>query len=259
MTARPDRIYPDDPRAGLVVGTFAASAFVHLHLEARARLYPHVPMLVHDDCSPAGEKLERLCDAYGADFEANRPRMSHSKGDLTAFAGGLRWAARLGLDVLAKMSRRFVPVSDWVASLVGLARASQYDTFSAHTVSYGFGFRTECVGMSVARWAGGGGLDEIIERVLAPGEPFVEGFVHDIARRLAARRCAAARAYDRVTGPRPPDRDGYAPWAFMGTDRCARSGRFLWHDAATPQDYADLARRWGLPYTAGDYADPDAG
>jgi len=62
-----DRLYSQYPEPGLVVGTFAAVPFVHLQLEAHRRLYPHVPILVHDDASPCGAQLRRLCTDCGAD------------------------------------------------------------------------------------------------------------------------------------------------------------------------------------------------
>ena len=44
---------PEHPPFALVIGTFASTAYIHLQLEARRRLYPEVPLLVHDDGSPA--------------------------------------------------------------------------------------------------------------------------------------------------------------------------------------------------------------
>lgn len=43
----------------------------------------------------------------------------------------------------------------------------------------------------------------------------------------------------------------------MGTDRCPRTGNFLWHDWAQPRDYAAVARSRGLPYEDEDFADPN--
>lgn len=55
------------------------------------------------------------------------------------------------------------------------------------------------------------------------------------------------------------DKDGYALWTLMGTDRRARSDNYLWHDAATPGDYFRLARDWNLPYAESDFVDPNQG
>ena len=259
MVAPREALFSGPPRFGLVIGTFAALPYVHLQLEAWRRLYPQVAVLVHDDASPQAGRIAKLCEQYGAEFEQNAERCPPCKGDLTAFVGGLLWARARGLDVLLKLSRRFVPLTDWTASLADLALDAHYATYCAWTTTFNFGFRSECVGLAVAEWFRLNLVAELAARVLAPGEPFVEGFVHDLARRAAAFNCQRALAYDARTGPRPRERNGYAVWPWMGTDRRAKTERFLWHDAVTPAEYHALGIAWGLPYKPEEYADPNAG
>ncbi len=252
-------LFREPPRMAMVVGTFAAVPYVHLHLEARRRWYPGVPLLVHDDHSPVAARLAALCGDYGADFERNTVRLPPCKGDLSAFAGGFHWARERGAELLLKLSRRFVPISDWRPSLAALAMESQYATHCSWTTTFGFGFRSECVAMAVEEWQRLLLAAEIARRIAVPGQPFVEGFLHELARRAARFNCGAAREYDARVGERPPERNGYAPWEWMGTDRKARSENFLWHDCATARDYHALGQQWGLPYAFEDYADPNAG
>lgn len=254
-----DQLYPEECKVGLVIGTFAAVPYVHLQLEARKRYYPTIPVLVHDDGSPKAEEIARLCEQYGADFEKNSPRFTMCKGDMSVFVGGIRWAKQNGIELLLKLSRRFVPMMDWTASLIALAKRSQYATFCAHTTTFNFGFRSECVGMSVKAWGDGWCIDEILAGILRPGTPFVEGFIHNIARRLSARNGAAARTYDQIVGERPHERNGYAPWDYMGTDRGSRSPGFLWHNSSGPSEYHTLACQWGLDYPLEAFNDPNQG
>jgi hypothetical protein len=258
-TQRTERLFPAKPKIGLIVGTFAAVPFVHLHLETRRRLYPEIPMLLHDDCSPATRELENLCAEYGVEFASTVARFQPCKGDLSAIATGLVWARARPLDIVVKMSRRFLPLKPWVADLSALAMASHYATYSSWTSSFDFGFRTECVGFAVEEWCALGLIDEIADTICKPEQPFVEGFIHGLARHCAMRNTRAAKAFDTMVGPRPANRDGYAVWPFMGTDRCARSDNFLWHDWATSEDYSAQARRLGLPYSVDDFRDPNAG
>ena len=79
---RSETIFTPPVTIGLVVGTFAAVPYVHLHLEARRRLYPHVPLLVHDDASPKQGELRRLCEEYGCEFESNDIRQPACIGDI---------------------------------------------------------------------------------------------------------------------------------------------------------------------------------
>ena len=157
-----------------------------------------------------------------------------------------------------KMSRRFLPLIDWVCTLQELALASQYPTYSSLCKTYGFGFRSECVGMAVTEWIGNRSHEQLALIAVAAGSPFVEAAVHNIARRLR-NSDASAQALGRDGGSAPDDRDGYAPWDFMGTDRRKRYPQFLWHDSAEPDDYHELARHWGLPYRHEDFVDPNQG
>src|SRR3954471_7147461 len=103
-----ERIFDNPlPSVGVVIGTFAAVPYVHLHLESRARNYPHVPMLVHDDGSPRRKELQSLCERYGADFISRPTRAQPTIGDLSAFVSGFDWAHERRFSLLVKMSRRF--------------------------------------------------------------------------------------------------------------------------------------------------------
>ncbi len=259
MGRRDERRVKSPPKIALVIGTFAAVPYVHLHLEARRRLYPEIPVLVHDDHSPKGGELAGLCERYGAGFAATATRFPPCKGDLSAFICGLVWARECGADVLVKMSRRFIPKIRWVDGLESLVREADYATYSSWTTSFDFGFRTECLALAVEEWFALGLVDQMIAAVHAPGSPFVEGFMHGLARQAAAANSPAARAHDARTGHRPKNRDGYAVWPFMGTDRRARSADHLWHDAAQAADYHALATNWGMRYDEADFADPNMG
>jgi len=244
-------------RIGVAVGTFAALPYIHLQLEARKRLYPNVPLLVHDDHSPKRAELNALCTQYGADFTCNDSRHPPHKGDLTVFVSGLQWARERRLDLLVKLSRRFLPIIPWADSLAQLAIKSQYATFNSWTKTFNFGFRSECVGMAVRDWVQE--QSAISARITEPGTPFVEAFIHGIARRLAQRNGEEAKTYDRTVGERPPAFSGYAVWDFMGTDRATRYPGFLWHNSSQADDYHALSREWGLPYNARDFNDPNQG
>lgn len=255
-TPAPDQ-FGAPPRTGIVVGTYAAVPYVHLQLEARRRFYPHVPLLVHDDGSHRTADLGALCDRYGCDFEYNARRQPPCVGDLTAFVGGLLWAASRGLDVLLKVSRRWVFMTDWERSLKALAVRSQYATFGSYTTTFNFGFRTECLAMAVNAWSGEFMADA--KRVINRGQSvFVEGYIHEFARRHERQNCETAEVW-REAHPMPDDRNGYALWTLLGTDRCERSPHFLWHDSCGPEHYLAVSREWGLQYTLEDFADPNQG
>jgi hypothetical protein len=81
----PERLIPKDPSLSVVVGTHGSPAYVHLHLEARKRFYPDIPLLVHDDNSQEEEKLRELCQRYGAEFMTTGKHQGHFEGDDACF------------------------------------------------------------------------------------------------------------------------------------------------------------------------------
>ncbi|MGH7138519.1 MAG: hypothetical protein ACREHD_22440 [Pirellulales bacterium] len=255
-----DRLYERPPSVGMVVGTYAEVPHVHMQLEARRRLFPHVPMLIHDDGSHARERLKDLCDRYGADFECNSERLPHHLGDLSSFVGGLKWAECRGIELLLKVSRRWVFLVDWTEGLRHLAMESQHATFSNYTKSYAFGFRTECVALATRLWAVPAFLRDAVGRIHAGRHVFVENYIHLFAIGLHEQACVEARRWAELH-PVPDERRGYAAWPLMGTDRIDRnpSGNYLWHDSHTPRQYASQAAAWGLPYREADFADPNQG
>ena len=113
--------------------------------------------------------------------------------------------------------------------------------------------------MAVNEWIAKRAHEHLAALAMAPERPFVEGALHQIAKRMADFRCRRAMQWDEIHGLRPHDRVGYAPWDFMGTDRHERYPQFLWHDWARADDYSQQAQQWDLPYTTEDFIDPNQG
>jgi hypothetical protein len=255
MPALPPLYHSHAPSVGVVIGTFVAVPYVHLQLESRRRNDPHVPLLVSDDGSPMADELWELCGRYDAAFISNPSRLRQTVGDLSAYVNGFDWAESLGLDILVKFSRRFIPLHDWSKGLQDLAFESQLPTFSQSCDHFNFGFRTECIGFHCESWRASGAYEKIRDQV-ARNEPiFVEGFLHQLARQTARENgCPQAEEYVR-RHPRPADRDGYAAWGIMPDHRTTRTPALLWHDSDSPFDYARAAAMYGLPYTQQDFED----
>ncbi|MDB5341895.1 MAG: hypothetical protein JWP89_272 [Schlesneria sp.] len=253
-----DDLFQRPPNIGVVIGTFAALPYIHLQLEARRRFYPGVPLLVHDDGSHQRDTLRSLCRSYDCDFESNSVRQPPCIGDLTAFLGGLVWAKARGVDLMTKLSRRWIFLTDWTKSLSSLAMESQYATFCSYTTTFDFGFRTECLGLAVAQWGEEVFLNDLWSYIHRPRGVFVEGYLHEFARRLEGLNSQRAERW-RAAHPMTESRTGYALWTLMGTDRCEKSPFYLWHDSRTSEDYHHQALEWGLNYSLADFQDPNQG
>lgn len=167
------------------------------------------------------------------------------------------WADSKKLDILLKISRRWVWLVNWVPDLLGLAIESQCATFSNFTRTYGFGFRTEAVGLSVKRWAVPEFYGECFDRMKDREHIFVESFIHEFAKKIM--NCSKAKIWmDKF--PMDNDKLGYAQWDLIGTDRANQvDDRFIWHDSHGPEVYAKHAKRWGLDYVRDDFVDPNQG
>lgn len=243
------------PSVGLLIGTFGSVPYVHLHLESRRRWYPDVPALVHDDASPHADALRALCARYGAEFRTTPERRGHYNGDLAAFRCGFEWAEGHGLELLVKMSRRFLPLVDWVPELQTLAWATQYATYTNRNGD-GFGFRTECIALHVPSWATSGVVAGLTEQGLRESGIF-EAFFHSYARAIHENACTFNREYER-THQKPWNFAAYGDWGFMGDSLDRKRPQYLWRASADAVDYCRAAWQYGLHcYRPDDFAQVD--
>jgi hypothetical protein len=245
-----------EPSVALVIGTFAAVPYVHLALESRRRYFPSVPLLVSDDCSPAASELEALCRQYDAEFRRSSRRSGHRIGDVSSYVYGLEWATSLGVELLVKMSRRFIPLHNWVPDLRALAWETQYATYSQRCLHFNYGFRTECIGLHVAGWRSPAIQRDLREPLGRDQEVFVEGFIHRLARRIQGSACDLNRRHVALY-PRHGDSDAYGIWPIMPDRRTTKKPDILWHDCDSPADYCRVSQLFGLNYSLEDFADPD--
>lgn len=244
------KLYSAQTRIGVVIGTCGSAPHVDLGLHWVVR-GNDLPALVVDDCSGDPE-LARICSGYGAELRELSEHFGHYAGDLQIFAAGLEWAREQGIELLVKLSRRFIACTRWREGLLELACESNAVTFSSYTTSYHYGFRTECLGLYVPAWAP---LVPELKCEATPGRRiFVEKFLHDRARTLAESWLSPEFEAWRTAHPLGRDKQGYACWeAMLGTDRRAHREGFLWHNADSAERYAAAARAAGLPYSEEDF------
>jgi len=235
---------PNKPSVALVLSTFGSVPYVHTHLELIERRSRQLKVLVHDDCSPDQDKLAALCEQYGATFVSNPTRLKWRAGDLSSFIVGLERAERAGIDLLVKFSRRFLPLVRWQEDFMNLAVKTQGHTYSNENQRWGFGFRTDCVGMHVKSWMGAG-IERLKQKrdhyVQWPDQGLVEHDVHTAADAVHAELIAKGLQHKYEKGV-------YVPWPLTGTNSYLRRMDVLWHDTDSEFDYCRVARSLGLPY-----------
>jgi len=249
-----EKIFPQSPRLGLVISTFGSVPYVALALAARNTLYPTLPVVVHDDASDQSDELARLCEQNGVDFQTNSARLGHEMGDLLSLVGGLRWAQERGIDLLVRMTRRFIPKRDWTAHLAEVAMYTQFGTLGRECNTHRLPIRTECFAMYVGHWA----LPEIAGEmakfaITNRASIVVERYVYTMVGKVYEMGCGAALEWERLHVRTTP-RAMFAPWEFVEPQRGLLTPNYLFHEANWPGDYAALAQNAGLNYSADDFA-----
>lgn len=244
-----------EPSVGLVIGTFAAVPYIHVALESRRRNYPRLPVLVNDDCSPKRDELRALCSSYGAEFLSNERRLGWPTGDLWSFYNGFAWARRRNLKFLVKMSRRFIPLHNWLPDFRRLAFETRAATFGNECSQSGMRIRTECVGFDAERWSEFGAAQRI-KRIAdsLTANIWVERFIYNLSLDVAARL--------RETGDTdhaPTKNHPFEAWSLVPDNRGTPRPDVLWHNADRAFDYHRVAVLFELDYSFEDFADVNQG
>lgn len=258
----PEIVLSPNPKIGVVIGTYAAVPYVVLQLEARKLYWPEVAVLVHDDSSQCQEELRAVCQQYGADFVSTPYRLAATVGDMSAFMAGLNWGKENDLDIIVKLSRRYILYHNWVPGLQKLSYNTQYATYGNSCVYYDYPLRSECIGMNVAVWHASravGELRQIVSTNIPPPE-IMEKWYHALCCQIHMEYApTAVRKYEKLF-LRHPRAGGFGIWHMMGYSRHSRVPGILWDDIHSPLDYWLMADSWGLKnYKLEDFEDPNMG
>lgn len=230
---------------GLVIGTCGATPYVHLQLAvARKHFGDDFPILVVNDGEEQDfepryiEGLKAICNNLKADFRPG-PRLGHMFGDLRVFSEGLEWAEEKNVQLLVKLSRRYIPLVSWRHGLLCLAGANQHaSAFSRFHDDNPKGlFRTDCIALRVQKWHAMNFRESIREIMDNTPEHFqVEPFIYANAKSLG----------------------GWETWDLIGPNFYTAFPNALQWRGIDPAVYADLARSLSLKGLNGEpYRDAD--
>lgn len=223
---------------GLVIGSCGTSPYIHLQLEQARRMFSmdSLPILVvndGDDGGHGGSELAELCEQYGAELRSF-PRSGHTMGDLRVFDEGLKWAETNNVQILVKLSRRFIPLVSWRIQLMALAAANQHvAVFGRKNEDRSDGLlRTDCVALRVRKWQISS-FRETMDAALASADGIgsVENFINSWMRVLR----------------------GWEWWDLVGLDLYHAHDKAMQWRGLMPFHYGDLSRVLGLPYEDSDF------
>jgi len=198
-----------------------------------------MPTLVaNDGLGPEADKVQKVCEQYGAEF-VSWDKCGHSPGDIRIFHESMKWAERMGLHIIAKFSRRSIPLVSWRHGLQYLA-ASNTDAafFTRRHLDTPHGlFRT----------------DAIAYRLRAINNPrVIETFKETYESKIAINVEAMFDSFSNVCG-------GWVQWDLLGPNFYKPWNKMMQWRGLLPYHYGDLSRMLDLPYTDIDFLEASFG
>lgn len=158
---------PNDPRAGVAIGSFRWPELIEVQIKTIRETCGPVPILVSNDDPESREALAAICSRFpDVDLDSNPERIGHTGGDIAVFYKGIRWGAERGLEVVAKLSQRFIlNRSRWLHDTAGDLLESGLPMGCRRCRGAApFDLRTEAVFLDVQQWNRPGTLERIKPR-----------------------------------------------------------------------------------------------
>lgn len=239
---------PNNIQIGVVIGTYGSTDIIRLQLHYLCNINKISKVLVVDDSSDQTQQLQELCNQYNVEFISTPYKMPRTpcvgcSGDMYCFSAGLKWAKQHKLDVVVKLSRRFIPCFEWVNSFKKLIIESDGITFTSYCDECRMGFRCECCGMNVNAWSHDLIVDALDTHINNDIPVLAEYWFHSLSRYLNHFN-RSKKWFDYETKQNMPyEKGSYVVWKdVMGISRCntkEKAGKVLWHDYITEQQYKD--------------------
>ncbi len=216
-----------DPLIGIVIGSYKFPGLIDLQIQAIRHYCGEVPILVSDDHSPDKEDLVKVCDKENVFLWENPKRIGHTGGDLAAFWKGIVWGGSLGLDVVCKLSQRFIGTSPrWLQEgAIDLLKSGLPLSTQECVGKENFPLRTEACLLDIKAW----NKPEIL-KVLYPKE-----------RKLPQN---AEWDFSKLLNTKLGGR--FWPWKLISEDRYELRSNLLWHCANSKRDYEQFASQFNI-------------
>lgn len=222
-------------KIGIIIGHYNRPSAVALNIAViRHHCGPEIPIIVSDDCSdgftstpspktPYGA-LQRICvQSINTNLWPNPMRIGHAGGDISTFWKGILWGAMTGLDVVFKLSQRFIIDTPlWAQTWGGRLMASDLPVLGRGCEYHKWEIRTEAVGLKISAWSSPEVMAHLTPRQV--NWP-VEQIIWDDVR-------------DRLGGK-------MLEWSLLSKARPLKASGYLFREANTSAEYASIARRLG--------------
>jgi hypothetical protein len=147
---------------------------------------------------------------------------------MASIINALSWANENDFDYVVKLSRRYLPVYNWVDPLKKHIEETGFAATYSNTCEFHkLPIRTEAIVFKTEKWA---------NYPLNKFPRSVEHYISDVADML-----------------------GRDSWPMLGKSRKEKNPYILWHDVDSHASYALVSWLYGLHYTSEDFKNPDQG
>ena len=222
-------------KIGIVIGHYNRPSAVALNIAAiRYHCGPDIPIVVSDDCSDGFAPTSTPTTRYGAVQQIcaqatnvylwpNPMRIGHAGGDIATFWKGILWGSMTGLDVVFKLSQRFILDTPlWAQKWGEQLMASDLPVLGRGCEYHKWQIRTEAVGLKISAWR----HPEIMAH-LTPRQvkwPVEQILWDDVRYRLGGKMLE---------------------WSLLSKARPLKAPGYVFREANTTAEYAAVARRVG--------------
>lgn len=214
----------------VVIGSYNMPSAIELQIRLiRHHCGLNTPILIADDNSEgmmnrtgdtAYDRLEWLQHRYpNVVMWPSVQRVGHSGGDLSALWKGLQWAKATKIEVLAKLSQRFmIDKTNWLQDGAKALKASGRPLASNACMSTGFPLRTEAMLLDVAAWTQPSLIADLCPRPIT----------------IAAEQALIEEVWTKLGGT-------FMVWDLLGLGRSNWQPDTYWHEVTSSGEYHNLA------------------
>lgn len=217
---------------GIVIGHYNNPEALELNLAAIRHHCGNITVMISDDCSegfgpiPSStfSRVIELGEKYNALIWPNAGHLGHNGGDVSAFWKGVVWGKATQLDIVFKLSQRFIfDTPNWAYQWAEILKNSPYATLGHGCLKYNWKVRTEAMGFKVDAWSEPKLLSKLTPRSLG----------------IYCEKLVELLLNDHFGGE-------LYQWGILSSARNLPKDGYLFREANTPDDYKKLAERLGL-------------
>lgn len=231
-------------KVGVAIGCYNLPRLAELQIQLIADKCGAVPILICDDSKPGSPKQlahAALARKYpNVRYWPNAETFGHHKGDASVFWKAIQWGKREGMDVVCKLSmRHLINIDNWLKDGANGLLASGHATGAVNCIDNDtrLFIRSEAVLLDVNKWFDSGAWQELQGR--NSYAPVVELHYNHLLCKYFGEIESVDEKGLFTMGAR-------WLWPILKVRRFEYTEGIIWHCANRPEDYHNLAKKYGI-------------